>query len=156
MRQFTRPSDAAAVLQPHLEAGETLRHWASGVRQPSVWLLLPLAALGIVPAVVAAFLLTKDYVVGLTDRRFVVLRMGASGTEPAEVFAYDLAALPPVTASTGPLFTHIRVQDPAQPFAAKFNKAGMPGNREHAAAIAAALTSGAAGDGAADAAPAAP
>ena len=147
MRQFTRPSDAAAVLQPHLEDGETLRHWASGVKQPSVWLLLPLAALGIVPAVVAAFLLTKDYVVGLTDRRFVVLRMGASGTEPEEVLVYDLHALPPVTASAGPLFTHIKVQDPTQPFAAKFNKAGMPGNREHAAAIAAALTSGAASAG---------
>ena len=142
MRQFRDPSEAAAILQPHLEAGETLRHWASGVRQPSVWLLLPLAALAIVPAVVAAFLLTKDYVVGLTDRRFVVLRMGASGLEPAEILAYDLCALPPVKASTGPLFTHIAVQDPERSFQAKFNGAGMPGNREYAVAIAAALTGG--------------
>ena len=139
MRQFSDPDALAAILRPHLAPGESLRHWASGVRQPSVWLLLPLAALGIVPAVVAAFLLTKEYLVGLTDRRLFVLRMGASGTEPAEVFAYDLAALPPVTARTGPLFTHLRVHDPAQPFAAKFNRAGMPGNREHAVAIAAAL-----------------
>ena len=42
-------------------------------------------------------------------------------------------------------------QDPAQPFAAKFNRAGMPGNREHAVAIAAALTSGAASAGVASA-----
>ena len=139
MRQFSDPDELAAILRPHLAPGESLRHWASGVRQPSVWLLLPLAALGIVPAVVAASLLTKDFLVGLTDRRLLVLRMGASGIEPAEILAYDLAALPPVTARTGPLFTHLRVQDPAQPFAAKFNRAGMPGNREHAVAIAAAL-----------------
>ncbi len=140
MRQFTDPADAARILQPHLEPGETLRHWASGVRQPSVLLLLPLAVLGIVPAVVASFLLTKDYVVGLTDRRFVVLQMGASGTEPAHVLTYDLRRLPPARTSTGSLFTHLRLDDDAQPFAAKFNRAGMPGNRDHAMAIAAALS----------------
>ena len=141
MRQFRSDADAAAVLQPHLERGETLRYWASGVRQPSVWLLLPLAALAIVPAVLAAHFLTKDYVVGLTDRRFLVLRMGASGNDPEEVLAYSLRVLPPVKASSGPLFTHVRVQDAERPFTAKFNNAGMPGNRKHAAAIAEALTS---------------
>lgn len=143
MRQFADPDALAAVLRPHLAPGETLQHWASGVRQPSVWLLLPLAALAVVPAVVAASLLTRDVLVGLTDRRLVVLWMGASGTEPERVVAYERSAMPPVRASSGPLRTTLRVRDPARPFAVTFNRAGMPGNREHAGAIAAALADGA-------------
>ena len=46
----------------------------------------------------------------------------------------------PIKASTGPVFTRIKVEDLARPFIARFHRMGMPGNRENATAIAAALT----------------
>jgi hypothetical protein len=48
--------------------------------------------------------------------------------------------LPSVKASTGLVFTHIKIEDEAGPFVAKFHRIGMTGNREGAMAIAAALT----------------
>ena len=59
-----------------------------------------------------------------------------------EVLDYrlDNGRRPQVEASTGPVFTHIRVEDSAKPFVAKFHRMGMSGNREGAMAIAAALT----------------
>ena len=87
-------------------------------------------------------LLTKEYVVGLTDRRLIVLRFKGKNVAVQEVLDYRLLGgpLPPVKASTGPVFTHIKIEDQAKPFVAKFHRMGMPGNREGAMAIAAALT----------------
>lgn len=116
-----------ALLKSHLKPGEELQHWAYGVKQPHILLLiifLPLAA-G----------LTKDYVVGLTDRRFIVLRVSSS-LNVEQVLEYALSAMPPVKASTGPVFTHIRIDDPQKPFVAKFHRLGLPNNREHTKAMA--------------------
>lgn len=44
-----------------------------------------------------------------------------------------------VKTSTGTLFTHVKIDDAAKPFVAKFHCAGMPDNREHAMAIGATL-----------------
>ena len=52
---------------------------------------------------------------------------------------YPLGRLPPAKTSTGVLFTHIKIEDAAKPFVAKFHRMGMSNNREHAMAIAAAL-----------------
>ena len=140
MARFKDPNVPAAAFQPYLEPGEQLRHWAFGVKQPNMLLILPLFALAILPGAIAVALLTKEYVVGLTDRRFIVLRFKGKKVEVQEVLEYPLSALPPVKASTGGLFTHIKIEDPAKPFVAKFHRMGMPGNREHGMAIEAALT----------------
>ena len=140
MARFKDPNIPAAAFQPYLEPGEQLRHWAFGVKQPNMLLMLPLFALAVLPGAIAVALLTKEYVVGLTDRRFIVLRFKGKKVEVQEVLEYPLSALPPVEASTGGLFTHIKILDPAKPFVAKFHRMGMPGNREHGMAIEAALT----------------
>jgi hypothetical protein len=89
-----------------------------------------------------SWLLTKEYVIGLTDRRFIVLRIKGKNLLVQEVLDYRLnnGHRPPVKASTGPVFTHIKIEDPTKPFVAKFHRMGMPTNREGAMAIAAALT----------------
>jgi hypothetical protein len=86
--------------------------------------------------------MTKNYFIGLTDRRFLVLRIKSmSNHQVLEVTEYALASLSPsiVQASTGALFTHIRINDPQKPFVAKFHRMGMKTNREHSMAIEAAL-----------------
>lgn len=141
MARFKDPNVPAAAFAPYLEPGEQLRHIAFGVKQPNLLLILPLFFLAILPGAIAVALLTKEYVVGLTDRRFIVLRFKGSNVNVQEVLDYRLDGhLPPVKASTGPVFTHIKVEDQAKPFVAKFHRMGMPGNRDGAMAIAAALT----------------
>jgi hypothetical protein len=134
MARFKDPNVPAAAFAPYLEPGEQLRNIAYGVKQPNI-LVLALTG-GLISA-----LLTKEYVIGLTDRRFIVLRFKGKKVNVQEVMDYRLGGhLPPVKSSTGPVFTHIKVEDPAKPFVAKFHRMGMPGNREGAMAIAAALT----------------
>jgi hypothetical protein len=139
MARFKDPKIPAAAFTPYLEAGEQLSHWAYGVKQPNILLMMPLLALGVLPGLIAIQVLTKEYVVGLTDRRFIVLRFKGGKIAVSEVIAYPLNSLPPVKASTGPVFTRIKIDDAAKPFAAKFHRLGMPGNREHAISIEAAL-----------------
>ena len=70
-----------------------------------------------------------------------MLRFKGKNVQVQEVLDYRLnGQRPPVKSSTGPVFTHIKIEDPAKPFVAKFHRMGMPGNREGAMAIAAALT----------------
>lgn len=134
MARFKDPNVPAAAFAPYLEPGERLRHVAYGVKQPNVFVIALTG--GLISA-----LLTKEYVVGLTDRRLIVLRFKGKNVQVQEVLDYRLGGqLPPVKASTGPVFTHIKVEDQAKPFVAKFHRMGMPGNREGAMAIAAALT----------------
>ena len=123
----------------HLERGETLQEWAYGVKQPSIWLMIPLFALAILPGAIAVALLTKEYLVGLTDRRVIVLRVKGGKAEVQEVTTYDLDERLSVEASSGAIFAHVTVHDEARPFKAKFHRAGAPENREHALAAAEAL-----------------
>jgi len=138
MARFDDNNVPAAIL-PHLEPGEQLYHWAFGVKQPSILLMIPLFALAILPGAIATALLTKNYIIGLTDRRLIVLRFSGK-LQVKEVSEYRLNNMPPVEASTGPIFTHIKVKDPQRPFVAKFHRMGMPNNRMHSQAIEAALT----------------
>jgi hypothetical protein len=140
MARFKDPNVPAAAFNPYLEPGEQLKHWAYGVKQPNMLLILPLYALAILPGAIAVALLTKEYVIGLTDRRLIVLRTKGKNAQVQEISDYPLSALSQVQASTGALFTHIKILDPAKPFVAKFHRMGMPGNREHAMAIQTALT----------------
>jgi hypothetical protein len=133
MARFKDPNVPAAAFAPYLAPGEQLRHVAYGVKQPHI-LLIALSG-GIITA-----LLTKEYVIGLTDRRLLVLRFKGKNVQVQEMLDYPLSSRPPVKTSTGALFTHIKIDDPAKPFVAKFHRLGMAGNRENAMAIAAALT----------------
>jgi hypothetical protein len=136
MARFKDTGIMQAALQRHLEPGETLRHWAYGVKQPNIVLIVFLLCLGIIPGVIAVAVMTKEYVIGLSDRRFIVLRFSGSKIDVKDVQAWRLDALPPATGSTGALFTHIRVEDQAKPFVAKFHRLGTPDNRPQAMAIA--------------------
>ena len=139
MARFNDTSVMQAALSQHLEPGETLRHWAYGVKQPNTGLIIFLYALAILPGIIAVAMLTREYVVGLTDRRLIVLRFKGSKIAVQEVQAWRLDAMPPVDSSTGSLFTHIKVNDPAKPWVAKFHRLGTADNRAQAMAIAAAL-----------------
>lgn len=130
---------AAAAFTSHLQPGETLQSWAYGVRQPSMAAIVPLYLLGILPGVIAVALLTKEYLVGLTDRRVLVLRVKGGQATVQEVTEYAVGERVPITASKGGLFAHIAIDDAARPFKAKFHRAGAPDNREHALAAASAL-----------------
>jgi hypothetical protein len=135
MARFKDPNVPASAFTPYLEPGEQLRQIAFGVKQPNIFVIALTG--GLVSA-----LLTKEYVIGLTDRRLIVLRFKGRNVQVQEVMDYRLndGYRPSVNASTGPIFTHIKIDDPAKPFVAKFHRMGMPGNRDGAMAIAAALT----------------
>ena len=126
-----KDEEVTEAVRPHLQPGERLLHWAYGVRQPRLLFIILLTPL-------ATALLTKEYIAALTDRRLLVLRT-KRGLRIEEVTEYRLDQKPRAVCSTGALFTHIRIDDAAKPFAAKFHRMGMANNREHAMAIAAAL-----------------
>lgn len=125
----------APIFAPHLNSGETLEHWAFGVKQPHILVIFLLVAT--IGGLLAVFFLTKNYLVGTTNRgRFLVLQM--SGKTVKQATAYELGKVSGVKTSTGPLFTHISIAAPT-PFVAKFHRMGMKDNRTHAVAMAAAL-----------------
>lgn len=142
MARFKDPNVVKAAFQPYLEPGESIRHVAYGVRQPPIAIIVPLYIIGILPGVIAVAVMTKEYVVALTDRRFIALRFKGGAIQVVEALAWPLGALPPLKATTGGLFTHIVIEDPAKPFAAKFHRLGMPGQREETMAMQAALAGG--------------
>ena len=121
------------AIAPHLQPGEKLLNYAYGVKLPGlIMIALLLGALG-------AALLTKHYIVALTDRRLLVLRFKGK-LKVIEAMDWPLANRPPATGSTGALFTHLKIDDPAKPFVCKFHRMGMPNNRPQAMAIVAAMT----------------
>jgi len=141
MARTTREQLSAPFL-PHLQPGETVIAAAYGVKQPNLFLLLFLIALAVLPGLIAVFLLTKNYLVALTDRRLLVMRTkNASDFEMKELMEYSREELPGLKTktSTGAIFTHIAIKDETRPFVAKFHRAFCPTNREDAVAIAAAV-----------------
>jgi hypothetical protein len=131
MARFNDENGPAAI-QPHLQPGEKLQNWAYGVKQPHVLLI------ALTGAILTA-LLTKSYIVALTDRRLLVLRFEGS-LKVTEVTEYPLSPRPPASGSRGMIFTHLRINDASKPFVAKFHRMGMPNNRMHSTAILEALT----------------
>jgi hypothetical protein len=120
-----------------------VKYWAFGVKQPNLLLIVPLVVLAVLPGLIAMMLLTKNYLVALTSKdRFLVLKLGGGGSSVKEISEYSLAELrnQTVRTSTGPIFTHIRIRNPAKPFAAKFHRAYGKDNRPNAMAIAQAIS----------------
>lgn len=134
-----KDAQVTTTLQGYLQPGEELKHWAYGVKQPSLAIILPLYLLAILPGAIAAALLTKEYIVGMTDRRFIVLQVNGK-LEVKEVLEYRLDSLPQVKADTGSIFTVIKIDDAQRPFEAKFHRMGMTENRSHSMAMAERLT----------------
>jgi hypothetical protein len=130
-----KDEEVPPIFAPHLQPGEQLTSFAFGVKQPHILLIiLFIATIG---GIIAVFLLTKNYLVGMTTwGRVVVLQM--SGKAVKNVTSYQLGQVQGVKTSTGALFTHIKIAGPT-PFVAKFHRMGMKNNRQHAMAIAAAL-----------------
>lgn len=132
-----------AAFEAHLEPGEHLRQWAVGVRQPGLHVIVPLFALAILPGIIAVQILTKSYLVGLTDRRLIVLEVKSiTNAEVKQVLEYDLSRLAgePGHSKTGALFTHMRIDWPDQPWRAKFHRAFAKGHRAQAMEIGAAIS----------------
>ena len=130
-----KDEDVPPIFAPHMNPGEQLVNFAFGVKQPHILLIfLFIATIG---GIIAVFLLTKNYLVGLTTHgRVLVLQM--SGKTVKAVTPYQLGQTQGVKTSTGPIFTHIKIAGPT-PFVAKFHRMGMKNNRQHSQAIAAAL-----------------
>jgi hypothetical protein len=139
MGQKQEQAMIAAVSQ-QLHPGEQLRYWAYGVKQPNMGLIILLIALAILPGIIAVALLTKQYVVGLTDGRLLVLQVGG-GAKVKQVMEFDRAQLAgKVSASKGAIFTHLAIKDGGKTtWKAKFHRAGASTNREHSQAMADAL-----------------
>ncbi len=130
-------------MSQHLETGETLQHWAFGVKQPSILIMLPLFALAILPGILVTQRLTKNYLVGLTDKRLIVLKIkGITNAQLLEKHAYALADFKhsPAQFKQGPLFSYITIDMPDQPFSAKFHRMMSKDNRRHAEAIGTAIS----------------
>jgi len=131
------------ALSTHLQDGETLSHWAFGIKQPSILLMVPLFALAILPGVIATQMLTKNYLIGLTNKRLIVLEVKSiTNIELKALTEYALESFKtrPGSFKAGKLFTHITIDDAEQPFKAKFHRMFSKGNREHAVAIGEAIS----------------
>ena len=83
-----KDEEVVAALQPHLEDGERLVNFAYGVRQPNIWVIFLLMLPAILPGAIAVTLMTKEYIVGLTDRRLIALRVKRRPPQVKEATAY--------------------------------------------------------------------
>ena len=70
------------IFAPQLQPGEQLMHWAYGVKQPHILLIiLFIATIG---GAIMVAVLTKHYLVGLTNfGRFVVLQVSGKNVKAA-------------------------------------------------------------------------
>jgi len=131
------------TLSTHLQEGETLEHWAFGIQQPNMLLMLPLFALAILPGVIATQMLTKNYLAGLTNKRFVVLQVKSVVNVELKAlteYARDDFAASPASYRPGKLFTHIKINSAEKPFKCKFHRMLSKDNRMHAEAMGAAIS----------------
>jgi hypothetical protein len=127
-----------AAVQPYLEPGEQIQYTSRGVQQPNFVLLILMVLFGLVAGLIAFGLLTKNYVMVLTNRRALIIRFSGA-LKFREFIEYRPGAIPPLTVSQGMIFAVMRISDPAGAMKIKFHRAGMQNNRENAVAIANAL-----------------
>ncbi len=131
------------ALGAYLQEGESLEHWAIGVKQPNILALTFLFAFAIIPGVAASKRLTKYYLIGLTNRRLIVLHINSFfDMEVKEMTEYPLSQFPatPVQCKTGALFVYLKIKNNTAPFSGKFAKAMSKDNRMHTEAIGKALS----------------
>ena len=142
MAKLTEESVREAF-KPHLRDGEELTHFALGVKQPNIGIIVLLVMLAVLPGIIGVFLLTKNYCIGLTNQRLIVLQVSSLGNLTVKgITEYSLEELAKmdIRTSTGGLFTHFNIKDAGKPFQAKFHRALAKFNRPNAMAIAEAIT----------------
>ncbi len=134
---LTRYKDPVALpaFASHLRSGETLQSWAHGIKQPSMPVMLLLNLIG--PFGVA--LMKKEYLLGLTDQRVLLLRVKGKKAEVLEVTEYELDKPHTVTIEALKSFDRVVIEDESRPFEATFNPYTAPDNLENVRAIVAAL-----------------
>ena len=140
MARFKDEGFVAQAFAPHLNPGEQISNLAYGVKQPNIFLIILLFCLAILPGAIAVAILTKEYVVALTNQRFIVLQFSGGKINVKEVLEYwPQNLVGKVKTSKGSIFTHIKINDPDKPFVAKFHRMGMPNNKPQTEAMADAL-----------------
>ena len=128
-----------ALFSDYLEPGELLLHTAYGVKQPHLLPILGLCLLAILPGILAIHFLIKNYFIGLTGRRFIVLQVkGVASSKITRVVAFnrnDLTSAD-IKTSENAIFTNIKLIMGEETFIAKFHRAFSKSNRPNASAIA--------------------
>lgn len=136
-----------AMISAHLTPGETVMNVAYGVKPPSIFIVVPLLALAILPGFIAIQMLTKHYVVARTSQRVIFLKVKGIGPqnvaaskdyETIEFTPADVADNPGKT-KTGILFTNISFKKANESLKLKFHRAFSKANRAEAMAIGAAV-----------------
>jgi hypothetical protein len=165
-------SELYESLSPYLEPDERLSDWAYGVQQFLPLVLgtvcltsLPAAVLtqmlvgprgGLIGGVIffttwgltlmlPMSLVRKDYVMGLTDRRFLIVRLKTPllRLDPRarlEFRAYALDQLPKIDVTNGWLRMRLRINDGSARLRIDVGRRGMAGNHDAATTIVAAVT----------------
>ncbi len=132
------------LLAPSLPASETVLHAAYGVKQPNIWLMLPAFALAIVPGVILTQVLTKHYIVGVTQSTLLIaevrpkwrsMTVAVDAVKSSRTIALTELHGQPAKVKTGALFTHIGFGQGEGRFKAKFHRAFSKTNRPEANAI---------------------
>ncbi|HEX2901741.1 MAG TPA: hypothetical protein VHS96_18665 [Bacteroidia bacterium] len=142
MTEKTRDEIFHDTVRHLLQPGETLQYVALGQKRPAIGLIILLVFLGVLPGMVAVTMLTKNFLVALTDRRVIVAR--AKGIVQVEGwFDYPLGNVGgEVTVKTRKSSIKIAIAHLELPFEATFLRSGSPLNLESAQAIADALAKG--------------
>lgn len=141
MARKTKDEKWRDAFAQHLDPDEQLLHVAFGVKQPHIGLIILFVALAVIPGLIVVMLMTKNYLVALTNKRLIVAQVSSSFKfKPGKMWDYDPGQPGgEVKTSTGMIFTHISIKNPENPFKAKFHRSGSKKNREAAMAIAAVL-----------------
>lgn len=85
---------AREVFAPHLHPAEQLKFYAYGVKQPNIMIIILLTALAIIPGIIATFMLTKNYLIGLTGSRLIILEIKSiANPEVQSITEYSLSEL---------------------------------------------------------------
>ena len=130
-----------AALAQHLQPGEQLLHYAYGVKQPNIGLIILFYAT--IGGALAVTFMTKHYVIGLTNRRLLVLSLKPGFftrchlDRIVETFDFPLHEVPQMKVKTsgGMLFYDMKIETPARTWVAKFHRMGMSRNHDHCNAI---------------------
>ena len=156
----------------HLNPDEQLKHWAYGIKQSIGLMLLMYLGAFMLGAVLAYMIigepigifhmilmfilamgitspfipkLRKDYLVGLTNNRLLILRIKtplfksiANPQNQIELTEYPLENLPQLKITIGRLQSQMKIDNTSNPFIASF-KSAIKGNRKQMEAIMAAL-----------------
>lgn len=120
---------------------ENVKFISYGVKQPHILLIILLISLAIVPGVIVVTLLTKNYVVGISGNKLIILETSLSLKKVKRKIECDLNQFSEVKTKTGAIFTHLNFKSGDESFKAKFHRAAFPENRNNAMAIAEVLNS---------------